>query len=723
MNRNMSFSVFQTSPISGRWSTLVVTLFLSLLMHAQINRSKPPVPGPPPAVQVGTSKNSTLPNGMRVIVVENHKLPMVSVQLRIDHPPIMQGDMVGYQDLVGELITSGTARRTKEQIDETVDRLGAQLSGASDGLFASSLKKNFKELMQLVYEVVTTPTFPGAEFDKAKTRTASGLKSRVDDPDQIAEVVGRALTFGKGHPYGEVATEASLAKVKRENLVAYYERFFRPEYAYLVFVGDIKENEAKDLAYALFNNWKGTGTLPVPDANGVETVKGLGALRFVGKAPVAIGPRTMAFVDRPGSAQSVIKAVFPVDLKPNDPGALSAQVLNTILGGGVFNARLMQNLREARAFTYGAYSSIEVDPYCGSFMAGCSVRNEVTDSAVTELMFEIEEICNKPVTQEELTLAKNYMAGNFARSLEDPRTIARFSLNTQLYDLPADHYATYLKRLDSVSIEGVQAAAKRLLKPDNTTVLVVGDKAQVANKLAPLSYSRTVVYYDVNGDVYRETAELPPTGMTAKDVMDTYLNAIGGSGAIAKVKTLRKEYSAAVQGMAITLLEQYASPVKYAMSLGSGPMVLQQIVYDGVRGTKSGAEGTKELVDTDLEDARQSAYMFPEMFYGELDYKATLNGVVDIEGRKCYRIFVQKASGGIFTEYYDKETGLKTRRTETQASEEGNFSVTTDFSDYKAVEGIQMPHAIHQNAGLDMHFTAKSIEVNKPIPATVFTVK
>ena len=198
-------------------------------MLAQIDRAKAPAPGPPPNVRVADSKLGTLPNGMKVITVENHKLPVVSVQVRFDHPPILQGPIAGYQDLVGELLTAGTARRSKEQLDEEVDRLGAQLNGASDGLFASCLKKNFKDLMRLVYEVTTAPAFNAAEFEKARTRYASGLKMRPEDPDQIAEAVSRALTYSKKHPYGEVATEATVAKITRANLVAYYERFFQPK--------------------------------------------------------------------------------------------------------------------------------------------------------------------------------------------------------------------------------------------------------------------------------------------------------------------------------------------------------------------------------------------------------------------------------------------------------------------------------------------------------------
>lgn len=325
--------------------SLAVSLLIPALMTAQVDRTKAPQPGPPPTVQLGAYKKFTLANGMHVIVVENHKLPMVSVQLRFDVPPIMQGDITGYQDLVGELLTSGTTTRTKEQLDEQVDQLGAQLGGGTDGMFASCLKKNFPQLMELVQDVVQNATYPQDEFEKAKTRALSGIKTRADDPDQIGDVVGRALTFGKGHPYGEVVTEKTMGNVGRDAVYNYYRYSFQPSIGYLVFVGDITEAEAKALAETRFGSWKGVENMVRKDDQGRDVVPALGTIIPAGKAPEATGPLRVAFVDRPGSAQSVVKVIFPVDLKPNDPMAQTSQVLNTILGGGVFNARLMQNLR------------------------------------------------------------------------------------------------------------------------------------------------------------------------------------------------------------------------------------------------------------------------------------------------------------------------------------------------------------------------------------------
>lgn len=707
---------------------LAASLLMPTLMTAQVDRKKAPAPGPAPEVRLGEHHSFTLDNGMRVIIVENHKIPIVSAQVRFDIPPIFQGKSTGYQDLVGELLTSGTARHAKEEIDELVDGLGARLSGSNDGLYASCLKKNFTRVMDLLYEVVSSSNFPREEFEKAKTRMLSQVQARVDDPDQIAEVVGHALTFSKAHPYGEVATEATLAEADRDDVYQYYRYFFQPERGYLVLVGDITAAEGEALARKYFGTWKGAEVPVIKNAEGHDMVKDLGPIIPASKQPGLPADLRVAFVDRPGSAQSVIKVVFPVDLKPNDPMALEAQVLNTILGGGVFNARLMQNLREDKGYTYGAYSSLDADRWSGAFSAGCSVRNDVTDSAVAEIIKEVTAIREAPVKADELALAKSYMAGSFARALEDPRTVARFALNTYLNELPEDHYQTYLKRLDAVTVQDVARAAQRFLHPDKATVLVVGDREQVAKRLEGISPNGRVLDYDVNGDFVRpdltEGATPAPAGMTAQDVLDAYITAIGGQAAVERVQDLRKTFTTTVQGMPATLTERYKAPNKYAMEMRMGDMVLQRINYDGERAKLTSIMGEKLLEDTELEPVQGNAYAFPELHYDELQQTARLMGVVNIEGQPAYRMSVQTLSGSRIDEYYDVETGLKLRRKEHQMQEGGGYiQVITDYSGYAPEAGVLFPRTLAQSGGISMVLTATEISVNQGIPDAEFAVE
>lgn len=702
---------------------LAAAVLLPTMTTAQIDRSKAPKPGPAPKVQVGKHSTFMLDNGMRVIVVENHKLPTINVQVKFDMEPFLQGASTGYQDLVGELLTSGTRRHTKAQLDEEVDAMGATLSGSADGVYASGLKKHFTPLMNLVYEVVSSASFPVDEFEKAKTRMLSGIQSRKDDPDAIADLVGRALTFSKGHPYGEAATEKTVQAITRKQVEAYYQRFFKPQKGYLVFVGDITMAEAQDAAKKYFSMWAvNSSSEPVLGADGIEVVDGLGPIRTVSKPPVAPAQRRVALVDRPGAAQSLIRVVFPVHLHPWDPDAVDAQVLNTILGGGVFNARLMQNLRERNAFTYGAYSSLDADRYAGSFSAGASVRTAVTDSAVNEFIVEIENIRENPVREDELSLAKSYLAGSFARSLEDPRTVARFALNTYLYGLKPDHYDTYLQRLDTVSIAGVQAAARKFLTPDNSSVLVVGDREKVANGLVQFSFEKQVVLYDINGDVFKETVQPPPAGMKAEQVLEAYFAAIGGKSKLLEVRDLKTTMSATVQGMTVTATTWNKAGNKYASEMKAGPMTLQKTVYDGVRGITKDQEGKKELVDLELEEIAFEAPAFPELTYQRMG-RLILSGIADIEGEECYKMTLLLDNGSQLTEYYSKATSLKVRQVRMKQTAGGVMTVTTDFKDYRPESGILFPYLIEQTAGMSFAFVVSEVLVNKGVGDGVFLIE
>lgn len=478
-------------PFRGRvaLSGLALSAVLSFpaSMNAQLDRSAPPHPAPPPAVNMAGHSSFTLGNGMRVIVVENSKLPLVSVQVRFDVPPTVQGELAGHVDLFGELLAAGTAKRSKAELDEAVDRSGAMFSTGSDGLFISGLRRNVEAMLDIASEVVTAAVFPDDEFEKARMRYLSGIRQRRSEPDAIAEVVGRSVTFGGDHPYGEVVTEASVQRITPEHVRAYYRRFIRPEKGYLVFVGDLDAKEAEAWARKFFGKWKVPSMTATVNKDGGEEVKGLGTVRYIGSPVVPTVDRRVVLVDRPGAAQSVIRVAFPLDLEPKDPRAMSAQVMNTILGGGVFNARLMQNLREDKGYTYTIRSSVDADRYNGGFQAGLSVRTEVTADAVSEIVHELERMREGNVSQEELDLARSYMAGSFARGLEDPRTVARFALNTFLNGLAEDHYATYLQRLDAVGMDDVRTAARTFLHPDKAVVVVVGDKEKVMAALAALT--------------------------------------------------------------------------------------------------------------------------------------------------------------------------------------------------------------------------------------------
>jgi len=723
----------RTTRVARTALCVVGGLLAPALMIAQLDRSRPPAPGPAPEVHLGEHTSFTLTNGMRVIVVENHKLPMVSVQVRFDIPPVMQGDKTGYIDMVGDLLTAGsggtggTVARRKASIDEEIDRLGASLFASSDGVYASGLKKNLPALLDIVEDVVLRPSFPQDEFEKVKTRYRSSVMQRRDDADAIAEAVGRSVTFSRAHPYGEVMTEKTLDQVGVKHIQSYYHRYFRPEKGYLVFVGDITGKEAKELAKDHFENWKPAQQIAALNEDGTEPVDGLGTVRYMSKVATPSGVRRVVLVDRPGATQSVIRVMFPLNLQPKDLRAQSGQVMNTIFGGGVFNARLMQNLREDKGWTYGAHSSLDPDRYNASFTASLSVRTAVTDSAITEILKEMERMRTDPVTADELELAKNHMAGSFARSLEDPRTVARFALNTHLNELPADHYATYLKRLDALTAADVQAAAGSFLHPDNAVILVVGDRKQIYYALEPLSMSTNpiVAELDENGAQYQETLT-PVSDRTVDQVIEAYIAAIGGRAAIGKITDLRMDLETTTEGRPAGITKWFGRGGKFRSEATLETTIQQEVIVDGTRAVRRDPGGEEELMDIDLLDLQMNAYPVPESELAKHTERMFLNGRALIDGRPAYKVTMMTNAGTTVSDYYDTETGLKLRRVDQKFMYGKSLNIVTDYGDYKAAEGVLFPHSIIEGggpAGGQVTFIVKAIAVNKGTVAGFFDTK
>ncbi|MBK8564887.1 MAG: insulinase family protein [Saprospiraceae bacterium] len=370
---------------------MALLLFAQWAVAQNDFRKAAPKPGPAPKIELGKAEQFTLKNGLKVIVVENHKLPRVSFQLFVDVPPSVEGDLTGTAELAGQLLNKGTTTRTKAQIDETVDFMGASLSTSETGVRGSCLSRYQDKLLEVMADVLLNPTFPVEEFDKSKKQAVSALAQAKDDPNAIAENVASAINFGKNHPYGEVVTEKTLEKITVEKCKEFYQTNFKPNISYLIITGDISIVDAKKIAPKYFGEWKQG-----------EVKKG----KF--DTPQKPAATQIDFVDKAGAVQSVINVTYPIELKNGAEDAIKASVMNTILGS-YFGSRLNQNLREKHAYTYGSRSVLSPDPVIGFFNANASVRNEVTDSAIVQFLAELNRIRSAEVPADELNMVKNVM--------------------------------------------------------------------------------------------------------------------------------------------------------------------------------------------------------------------------------------------------------------------------------------------------------------------------
>ena len=672
-------------------------------------RSQAPEPGPAPNIQMGTYEDFELANGLKVIVVENHKLPRVSLQLFVDAPIIQEGAYAGYVSIAGDLLSKGTKNRTKAEIDEAVDFLGASLSTGANGLFASSLTKHMDPLFEIMTDILYHPTFPEAEFDKIKKQTLSALAQAKDDPNAIAGNVAQVLRYGKNHPYGEVATEETIERIDLEKCKSYYKTFFQPDISYLVVVGDISKNQIKPKIEQYFGKWKNTTAVP----------------KYVYPTPKKPEQTEVDFVSKSGAVQSVINVTYPIDLKPGSADAIPASVMNTMLGG-FFNSRLMQNLRETHAYTYGARSSLSSDRLVGNFNAAASVRNEVTDSSIVQFMKELNAIRTKQLSQEDLELVKNVMAGNFARSLERPQTVARFALNTFRYNLPKDYYATYLKRLSNVTAADVLAMAQKYIRPDRAHILVVGNKDEVADKLGQFAASGKVNYFDTYGNPI-EMQELDLSdGLNAETVIDQYIAAIGGVEKVKTVKDIHQVFVAEVQGMMINNEILMKAPNKFAMTNSMNGQVMMKRVFDGAKGKDSGMGGDRMLEGSELENMKSNARMFGEMYFKELGLTAELKGLEAINGQNAYKVVMTSPAGNKTVDFYAVDSGYKIRSEITETNGEQSATQVIEWGDYKPVKGVKLPHSMTISGdGMPMTIKMKatSIKVNEGIADEKFEVK
>ncbi|MDQ4140529.1 MAG: insulinase family protein [Bacteroidota bacterium] len=683
---------------------ILFSLFLSLLYSFALRAQTqtPPPPGPAPSIQIGQAESFQLKNGLKVFVVENHKLPVVSMSLVLDNDPIVQGNKNGYVNIAGTMMRTGTKTRSKEKLDEEIDYIGASLAPSASGFAASSLKKHLNKLMELASDVVLNPNFKQEELDKIKKQTLSGLAASRENPNVIQDLVRSSLLYGKDHPFGEVPSEQSINNITLADIQGYYNTYYKPNVGYLAIVGDISVKEAKSLVKKHFGGWKKgdikRSTLPTP-------------------AP-APGTR-VAIVDRPAAVQSVISVANIADLKPGSEDAITGRVLNTMLGGSF--SRLTQNLREKHGYTYGAYSDLSASKYIGEFSASTNVRNAVTDSAVQEILFELNRLRTEKATAEEVQKIKNIVTGEFARSLEDPNTVALFAINTARYNLPKDYYRNYLQKVAAVTPEAIQQVAQKYITPDQAIILIVGNADQIEDRIKRFDKDGTLEYYNALGDKAERTTLALPAGATADKVLDSYIQALGGRAILDKVKDLTVKSTITSTGANLTYTQYFKGPDKMVQSIKVGDMEIQKTIINGNKGKVISQNGTKVMSPEEVQEQKIQYGLNSFLRYNALGVKKNLSTLERINGRRAYRLELLLPSGQQLLQYYDLETGLKIREIVVTATELGNATQVTEVTDYRDVNGLKFPYLTQLHAGNQLiNTTVQSVEVNKNLKDDLF---
>lgn len=448
-------------------SPIFLTLFFAIgIMQAQ-NKTQP-TPGAAPKVQITKPQRFTLHNGLKVLVVENHKLPRVSFTLTLDNPPFAEGNKKGVDDLTSSLLGNGSQKISKNDFNEEIDFLGANLNFSSRGAAGSSLSKYSGRVLELLAQGALQPNFTQEEFDKEKAKIIEGLKASEKSVAAISSRVVDVLAFGKDHPFGEYLSVESLMNVTLADVQNNYHNRFSPENAYLVIIGDIKFKETKAAVEKLFGQW---------------IKKAVPKVTYTPRANV--DQLQINLIDVPNAVQSEISLVNNLTLKMSDPDFFPAVIANQILGGD-FNSYLNMNLREKNAWTYGANSSLGSGKHITKFVATAAVRNTVTDSAIVEFIKEIKKIRTEKVADEVLNNVKAGYIGRFVMQVQKPQAVARYALNIETEQLPSDFYEKYIQTINAVTPDDILRVANKYFLLDHARIVVVGKASEITPGLEKL---------------------------------------------------------------------------------------------------------------------------------------------------------------------------------------------------------------------------------------------
>ena len=681
---------------------LYIALFSLSGVAAQIDRSVQPSPGPAPEIQLDEPQSFTLKNGMTVLVVENHKLPRVSVTMRIDNPPIFEGDLAGANDLLGSMLGKGSINIAKNDFEEEVDFMGASVNFSASGASAASLSRYFPRVLELMADAALNPNFLNEEFEKEKEKLIEGIKSNEKNVSVTARRVENLITYGANHPYGEYTKVETVSKLKLEDVKKYYASNYNPKNAYLVIIGDVDFKTVKKQASKLFKGWKGKA----PNAYAFEPAKNSSELE-------------VHFTEMSNAVQSEVSVGFTNSIKKTHPDYFPMLLGNSILGGGG-EARLFLNLREDKGFTYGSYSRLQTNKYTRARLrAFASVRNAVTDSSVVELVKELEKIRTEEVTQKELDNAKAKYVGDFVLALEKPQTIARYALSIRTENLPEDFYKTYLQKINAVTVADILAATKKHVKLDNARIFVTGKGSEVLESLeqvAPFGKPLKVSYYDQYGTPTErpDYSSQLPEGVTSASILENYFNAIGGLEKLKSITSKSEVSHATMQGMQLEIVAKKTNQQQSYLAVSVMGNVMQKQVVNKDKGYTEAQGQHVDLSGAELEEAVKDSQIFAEI---GLDPSNINVSVADVNGVAAYELAVSATKSF----FYDQKTFLKIKISETQEIQGNAVTQETLLGDYKAVDGILFPHKTTQSLGPQaVDFITQSIELNGTIDAADF---
>ena len=619
-------------------------------------------------------KTVDLDNGLKIFLIESHEQPTFTMRLLIPGGNSLDTIKSGTADLTASLLTKGCEDYNADKLASTLDGMGLNLSmSAGTDYFAmtsSGLLKHFDKLLDIFIKTLTTPEFPKDELEKLKKQMISGLQQEKGDPRSLAAKLGDKVMYGERHPYSVYPTIETVKSIDKDDINKFYEKYFIPNKASLAIIGDFDTKEMAGKLKDAFADWK----------------KGKDILIKLPKPEPM--PWGVYFIERPGSVQSTINILF----KGLHYGARDYDKLGlagSVISGGI-SGRLFRILREKYSYTYSPYGSMSVNKYFGTYYCGADVKNPVTDSALNVTLDIIRSLSTQLPEEDEIMRVKNYKAGAYKMNYESAGFLAVIIQNSYFYDIPLDYMSAYPQRLLAFNKYDVKDVSEKYFNPEKAFIIVVGDPS-VKDKLTKFGK-----LYEYNTDLQPltgENAKMEEISMDAEELIENYIDAIGGLDKINSVQTLYDSvYTEMDNGETLmkgTLLQYQKAPANKYFIMDMS-VFKQEVWVEGKNVWIKTNNMLQKITNQEADKFTYDAILFK-------DANLLKNGYTcKVLGKQRGQIIMKAISprGFSSTYYFDENTFLISKIERTENYSGGTIPITETYKEYTDIEGMKMPKVI-----------------------------
>ncbi len=677
----------------------LIYLFLILVLAASTNAqefdfSKKPEPLPATKFEFPGFTEKTLPNGLKVFIIEDHEQPAINIQLLIKGGNSVEGDKSGLADMTTSLLTKGTGQMSAQDIARKLDGVGAGVSAWASGdncmVSGSCIVKHLDVMLDVFANVVMQPTFPDDEFDKMVPQYETSIKNAKSSPGTLAGRMARIAIYGEKHPYAQSMTMETLQSMSTDDCKEYYNKWFVPNNATIAVTGDVKPDEIVKILEKYLGKWK-EGKTP--------------AIRVPQPEPMTQG---VYFVERPSSVQTSLAyttVTVPFNHKDYEKISMAARLL-----GGGFAGRLFRTLREKHSFTYSPWGYQTSSKWANRFACGSDVRNEVTDSSLIVIKEQIQNLINEPPTEEEFERVRKYTIGSYLMNFENSDFVAGLIQNADFYGIPLKQVKTYTDRLSKMTRYDMQTIAKEYLAPTKAILIAVG-APEVKDQLAK------------HGTVFTYNLDLKPmkiekVSLDAEDVLEKYTKFTGGKAEMEKVNSY--EYS----GMAMLSAQGQSMNGTYKEIKAKGKKTYEMMDL-GVMKTEKWSNGTNvwakqggminEMTGDELKGELERADMFFVQNIIKYGYQCKVTGKQD------GKIVMNASKDDTKVTFYFNADDFRLEKVDMpQEGPQGDFILSIEWKDYGKFGNLMLPQTTNITSPYYSISITGSYKIDIPVEDSIF---